>query len=134
MTKSLAHKISYIIVTLLLVTVSLWAVTNTGTSFVHAGSNAELACEGISGTGCDAAGGEEGVGRLIGAVIEILAIIVGAASVIVILLAGFKFMTSAGDPNGIKRARDTLIYAVVGLAVAILTMLFVNFALGAASP
>ena len=98
-----------------------------------AGNNAEIACEGISGTGCDAAEGEEGVGRIVGAAIQILSIVVGAASIFVILLSGFKYITSAGDPAGIKRARETLIYAVVGLIIALLTMVFVNFALSTAS-
>ncbi len=43
----------------------------------------------------------------------------GAISVIVIMLAGIKFMTSQGNPDGVAKARNAIIYAAIGLAICI---------------
>ncbi len=42
------------------------------------------------------------------------------AAVIVILLAAFTFLTSAGDPDKVKKARDYILYALIALVVAFL--------------
>ena len=42
------------------------------------------------------------------------------AAIIVILLAAFTFLTSAGDPDKVKKARDYILYALIALVVAFL--------------
>jgi len=42
------------------------------------------------------------------------------AAVIVILLAAFTFLTSAGDPDKVKKARDYILYALIALVIAFL--------------
>jgi len=53
-----------------------------------------------------------------------------AVSVIVIILAGIYYTTSGGDTSLVKRAKDTLLYAVVGLIVAIMSYAIVNYVVG----
>jgi hypothetical protein len=53
-----------------------------------------------------------------------------AVAVIIIILAGIYYTTSGGDPSLVKRAKDTLLYAVVGLIVAIMAYAIVNFVIG----
>lgn len=56
--------------------------------------------------------------------------IVGAISLLIITLAGFKYITSQGNPNETARAREAIIYAGIGLAVCILAGAIVNFVIG----
>jgi len=43
-----------------------------------------------------------------------------AVAVIFIILAAIKFLTSGGDPGKVQSARDSLLYALIGVAVALL--------------
>lgn len=61
--------------------------------------------------------------------INTLLIVLGAISVIVIVMGGIKYVTSDGDSSKIKGAKDTILYAVVGLIVAVLSFSIVNFVL-----
>lgn len=63
-------------------------------------------------------------------VINILLTVVGIIAVIMIIVGGIKYTTSAGDSSGITSARNTILYAVVGLVVAIMAFAIVNFVLG----
>lgn len=56
--------------------------------------------------------------------------ILGAVAVIVIILAGISYVTSTGDPAAITKAKSSLTYAVIGLAVAILAYAIVNYVVG----
>jgi hypothetical protein cdivTM_30108 len=60
-------------------------------------------------------------------IISVLLWIVGMASIIVIVYSGITFVTSAGNPSQITRAKTMLLYAVVGLVVSILAYAIVNF-------
>ncbi len=62
-------------------------------------------------------------------VIDMLLIIIGIISVIMIIIGGIRYVTSAGDAGQTKSARDTVIYAVVGLVIAIMSYAIVNFVL-----
>lgn len=68
-----------------------------------------------------------GPGSILAKVTTLLALIVGIASVIVIVVAGIKFAVSGGDSNGITSARNTAIYAVIGLLIAAVAQSIVVF-------
>ncbi len=61
------------------------------------------------------------------ALIEILLRLGGLIVVMWIILTGFMFMTSNGNPDAVKQVRNRLIYAGVGLAIIILSASFVSF-------
>ena len=84
---------------------------------------------GATGNGCD----ESGVNNFISSIVNILSIIVGVAAVIVIILSGFKYITSGGDAAKVSSAKNTLIYALVGVAIAALAQFLVHFALTAST-
>ena len=69
------------------------------------------------------------VGSIINSVTNILFWLVGVASVIALIVGGLQYITSAGDPGRTKTAKDTIMYAVIGLVVAILAYAIVNFVL-----
>ena len=56
-----------------------------------------------------------------------LIFLIGALAAIYIILAGFKYVLSAGDPKSIAAAKDTLTYAVIGVIVALIAASLVNF-------
>jgi len=69
------------------------------------------------------------VANVIHAVVSILSLVVGAVAVIMIVLAGFKYITSGGDSGRVSNAKSTLIYALIGVAVAALAQVIVHFVL-----
>lgn len=55
--------------------------------------------------------------------------VLGIVAVIMIIIGGVTYMTSQGDPGKTKRARDTILYGIVGLVIALLAYAIVNFVL-----
>lgn len=55
--------------------------------------------------------------------------IVGAIAVIMLIYGGFKYITSAGDASNVTAAKNTILYAVIGLIVVVLAGTIVNFVL-----
>jgi len=51
----------------------------------------------------------------------------GAIALLIILIAGFRFSLSRGNPDSINNAKNSIIYAVVGLVVAMFGVAIVNF-------
>jgi cytochrome bd-type quinol oxidase subunit 2 len=90
------------------------------------------ACSGaaLSNDGCTPGQGEEKVNDTLATVISVLSIVLGVISVIMIIVGGIKFTTSQGDGASTSSARNTIIYAVVGLVVAVIAQGIVRFVLG----
>ena len=61
--------------------------------------------------------------------INVLLYIVGIAAVIVIIVGGLRYVLSGGDPKNTAAAKDTIMYAAIGLAVSVLAYGIVNFVL-----
>ncbi len=60
---------------------------------------------------------------------NVLIFLTGALSVIAIIFGGFRYVTSTGDAGRVKQAKDTILYGVIGLVVALLAYAIVNFVL-----
>lgn len=63
-------------------------------------------------------------------IINIVLAITGAIAVLIVVLAGFRFITSQGSPNEIATARNAIIYSLVGLVVIMFAFSIVNFVIG----
>jgi multisubunit Na+/H+ antiporter MnhB subunit len=74
-------------------------------------------------------GGQVSLGTRIKNIVNILLYILGAIAVIMIVIGGIRYTTSNGDSGNIKSAKDTILYAVVGLVVALLAYSIINFVL-----
>lgn len=87
------------------------------------------ACEGLSqlDSAQDCQHGGNSALNIVSTIVSILSLIVGVAAVIMIIIAGLKYITAAGDSNGLSSAKNTLIYALVGLVVASLAQFLVHF-------
>ncbi len=66
-------------------------------------------------------------------IINVFLFAIGALAVIMIIHSGLKYTASRGDAEAVKGAKNTLLYAVTGLIVAMLAFSIVNFVLGAFS-
>lgn len=53
--------------------------------------------------------------------------IAGVVSVVFIVVGGIQYITSTGDPGKTKKAKDTILYALIGLIVCALSFAIVNF-------
>jgi multisubunit Na+/H+ antiporter MnhB subunit len=63
-------------------------------------------------------------------VINILLFVIGAISVVMLIVGGIRYTISAGDSNAVTGAKNTILYAVIGLVVAFLAYAIVNWVLG----
>lgn len=68
--------------------------------------------------------GSEGIFKTI---VNVLLFIIGAISVIMLIIGGIRYTVSGGDSSAVTAAKNTILYAVVGIVVAILAYAIVNF-------
>jgi len=102
-------------------------------------ANKAAVCMGINlsqdGTGnCTGGAGSQGVTNLIRIAVNVLTMVVGVAAVIMIIIGGLKYVTSSGDSANINSAKNTILYALVGLVVVVVAQLLVRFTISKATP
>lgn len=86
----------------------------------------------VRDTTCDASAetdAEEKVNSLLTTVINLFSLIVGIVAVIMIIVGGFKYITSGGDSGNVTGAKNTILFAVVGLIIVALAQFIVRFVL-----
>jgi uncharacterized membrane protein YidH (DUF202 family) len=66
----------------------------------------------------------------INTILSILFVTLGAISVLVIALAGFRYVISNGDPRAVQQSKNAILYAIVGLVISVAAFSIVNFVLG----
>ena len=67
--------------------------------------------------------------NLVTVIITTIIFAVGMIAVVMIILGGISYATSQGDPSKVKKAKDTILYGIIGLVVALLAYAIVNFVL-----
>ena len=82
-------------------------------------------------TNKDACSEGRDVNTIVRTIINVIVYIVGLLAVIMIIYGGVLYTTSAGDPGKVKKAKDTILYGIIGLVIAVLAFAIVNFILGA---
>lgn len=90
-------------------------------------------CDGASNnkdTSVCKAQNEDDVDSLVQIGIGILSFIIGIISVIMIIVGGIRYVVSNGEAAKVKSAKDTILYAIVGLVVSLLAYVIVNFVVG----
>lgn len=76
-----------------------------------------------------AAGRQTNLGDQLQTIVNILLFVLGAIAVIMIVIGGIKYTTSNGDASALTSAKNTILYSVVGLVIALLAYAIVNFVL-----
>ena len=75
-----------------------------------------------------------GAGGVVSTVTNVLLFVVGALSVIMIIVGGLRYVISGGNSTSVTAAKNTILYAIVGLIIAFLAYAAVNFVLLNISP
>lgn len=94
-----------------------------------AGSAQQAVCGGVNLGGGTCSGGASELDKVVKAAVQILSIIAGIAAVIMLIIGGLKYVTSGGDSSSIASAKTSIIYALVGIVVVVLSQLLVKFVL-----
>ena len=66
------------------------------------------------------------VGSITGVINGVIAVL-GLVCVVVMIIGGVNYMTSSGDAGKVKKAKDTILYGLIGLVVCVLAFALVNF-------
>ncbi len=83
--------------------------------------------QGVSGVGGGSSANQNDLKNFIKTIVDVLLFLLGAIAVIMIIIGGIRYTTSNGDSSQVTSAKNTILYAVVGLVVAILAYAIVNF-------
>jgi hypothetical protein len=75
--------------------------------------------------------GGDDLGDNIRTIVNMLLFLLGAVAVVMIVIGGIKYTTSNGDSSAITSAKNTILYSVVGLVIAIMAYAIVNFVVAA---
>jgi glucose uptake protein GlcU len=102
-----------------------------GTGSGGSGINPFGGCQAAAGVGGDSsvcvAAGKQDFTTLMKNIINTILLVLGMIAVIMIIIGGIRYTTSNGESAQITSAKNTILYAVVGLVVAILAYAIVNF-------
>lgn len=71
-----------------------------------------------------------GTGGVFQTITDVLLFVIGAVSVIMLILGGIRYTISQGDSAAVTAAKNTILYAIIGLVVAILAYAAVHFVIG----
>lgn len=67
------------------------------------------------------------VNRILKRIVNFLSAIIGVVAVIMIIFGGFRYITSGGSDNTVTSAKNTILYAIIGLVIVALAQLLVRF-------
>jgi hypothetical protein len=77
--------------------------------------------------------GEGGQGGIFKTITNVMLFLIGAISVIMLIIGGIRYVVSGGDSTAVQNAKNTILYAIVGVIVAILAYAVVNFVISSFS-
>jgi hypothetical protein len=78
--------------------------------------------------------GTQTISDTIKKIVNIFSAIIGIVAVIMIIYGGFKYISSGGDSGNVTSAKNTIIYAVIGLIIVAMAQFIVQFVLGRIVP
>ena len=109
------------------------AEANIQGSLCKGANDLEVTASGGSTAECTQARGQtaSGFNNLLTKIINVFTVVVGVVAVIMIIVGGFRYITSGGDSNNVGAAKNTILYAIVGLIIVALAQVIVRFVLGA---
>jgi hypothetical protein len=92
------------------------------------GSNLEFT-EDTSGADCSTSDATDKINSLIRTIVNLLSAIVGIVAVIMIIVGGLRYITSGGNDTSVTGAKNTILYAIIGLIIVALAQVLVRFTL-----
>jgi len=108
---------------------SIFALGQIAPDAVSAQSTTDIICNQFTDPDCAAAAVDGTVDNLTARIVSVLSFIIGVASVIVIIIGGFMYVVSAGNSDTTTKAKNTILYALVGLVISVFAQAIVRFVL-----
>jgi lysylphosphatidylglycerol synthetase-like protein (DUF2156 family) len=119
--KKLVAIVASIIAALSFMTVPVYA-RDDACNYYKDSSNKDIICGNHS---------ESDAEQMVGKIIQTVFMIVGIIAVIVIIIGGIMYATSQGDSGKLTTAKNTILYAAIGLIISLLSFAIVSFILTA---
>jgi hypothetical protein len=94
-------------------------------------SNGTTAQQGVDCIGGDNSKPLFGTNGIFTGIINTALFIIGALSVIMLIYGGIRYTISMGDAKNVESAKNTIMYAIIGVVIALLAYAIVNFVIGA---
>lgn len=85
-----------------------------------------ISCDGVNSPLCGSTTTSESVDTTIENVVKFLLWLIGILSVVMLIFGGFRYITSTGDASKLQSAKNTILYAVIGVVIAIFAYAIVN--------
>lgn len=101
------------------------ALTGVSVEAASCGSAKQCIDQGLTASGASGTPGD--LSTILTTVTNILLFLMGAVSVIMIIIGGFRYVTSQGDQTQMQSAKNTILYAVIGVVVSIAAYAIVSF-------
>ena len=101
------------------------ALTGVPVEAASCGSAKQCIDQGLTASGASGTPGD--LSTILTTVTNILLFLMGAVSVIMIIIGGFRYVTSQGDQTQMQSAKNTILYAVIGVVVSIAAYAIVSF-------
>ena len=95
--------------------------------------SADISLGAKAGANCSQGTGQTstlfGTGGIFTTITNVLLYVIGAISVIMLIIGGIRYVVSGGDSGAVTSAKNTIMYAIIGIIVALLAYALVNFVL-----
>lgn len=103
------------------------------TTFAACTAGSASANQVLTGVGDTGPCNTNGVGNIAEGAVKIISYVAGVLAIIMVIVAGFKYIVSGGDSGKVGSAKNTLIYALVGIAIAVFAQFLVHFVINASN-
>ncbi len=109
--------------------VSAQTVTNQIQNGLCAGSNLTITSDPSVNSCANGPNGLDTVNSILRHIINVISAIVGVVAVIMIIVGGFRYITSGGNDTSVTSAKNTILYAIIGLIIVAFAQIIVHFVL-----
>lgn len=106
---------------------------NCGASDLSAQDAISCGANGASGSDQTVSNAGTNIDSTIAKFVNLFSVIIGVIAVIMIIIGGFRYITSSGNAEKVSQAKNTIIYALIGLVVVALAQVMANFVLDKAT-
>lgn len=121
-------KVKLLVAGLLILPVFSFAIAGSGPMVTEVAAQPESlkkGAEDAKATGApEAIDGDSGV---VTDMVNLFLYIIGIIAVIMLIFGGFQYLTSAGNQEKVKSAKNTILYAIIGLVIAIFAYAIINW-------
>ena len=86
-----------------------------------------IICSGTGANGTGIPGGNHDIGATVGKIMGGIFGLMGSIAVVVVIVGGLQYVLSAGDPKRTARAKETILYAVIGIVISLSAYAIVTY-------